>query len=170
MRRVTRLAALSALPACLLLTAACTAGGGAGWTYAPLGPTPPPTAGTPAPGTPGPGVSVPPGNVVDVELTGSLTILSDGAPLSELHVVDGETYLFRVDNTAGLSHDFYLGPADRLQGNDVAGLPGLEEWESGVREFSWTAGHDADDWQFACTVLGHYASMHGSLVIDSASQ
>lgn len=165
MHRFPRLTWLVAVSGCLLLAVACTAGGGPGWTYAPLGPTPTAAAATSTPA----GSPAAPGNVVDLELTGNLTILRDGVQLTELHVTDGETYVFRVDNSAGFTHDFYLGPADRLAANDVSGLPGIEKWDEGPREFSWTASHEADNWEFACTVLGHYASMHGSLIVDDST-
>jgi hypothetical protein len=157
---IVRVAALAAV----LLLGACAPGGGAAWTYAPLGPSPTPVVASPTPQ----GSAPPAANQIDLELTADLHIVQNGAPVSEIHVTDGETYQFKVDNTAGFSHDFYLGPPDRLSANDTAGLPGIATWETGVKSFIWTATHDADGWQFACTVPGHYTTMHGNLVVDSA--
>jgi len=170
-----RLAASSIAAAALI--AACAASGGPGWTYAPVGPTPSATGAptgvptgnpTGSPGqsaTPGPSGS-PGGTVIEIEETDDLRILRDGQPLTELAVTVGETYTFRVTNTAGFVHNFYLGPADRLQNNDVAGLPGIADFSEGTQEFTWTATTDAVGWQFACTVLGHYGPMHGDLMVE----
>ncbi|HWH24703.1 MAG TPA: hypothetical protein VNW68_07415 [Candidatus Limnocylindria bacterium] len=153
-----------ALLVCGLLIGACTAAGGPGWTFAPLGPTPAPA--TPAAPTPG-DMTPAPGNLFELEMNAQLQILQDGQQVTELHVSDGETYTFRVNNSAGFTHDFFVGPPDRLEAGDTAGLDGLDEWESGVREFSWTANRaEADGWQFACTVAGHYTFMHGQLIFD----
>jgi hypothetical protein len=149
----------------LLVVAACAPTAAPGWTFAPLGPTPPPA---PTPATPAPGETpdAPSCDVIELELTSDLRILRDGQQVAEIRVQAGQDYVFRVDNTAGYIHNIYLGPPERLLANDTAGLPGLDEWESGVREFSWTATSDAQSWQFACTVPGHYAPMHGELVIE----
>ena len=80
----------------------------------------------------------------------------------------GEEYTFEVDNVAGFSHDIFLGPPDRLAAGDTEGLPGIPAWESGVREFSWTATDEAQGWEYGCTVPGHYqAGMRGELVLGS---
>jgi azurin len=72
-----------------------------------------------------------------------------------------------VDNIAGFSHDIFLGPPDALAANDTDGLPGVPEWETGVREFTWTATEEADSWEFACTVPGHYqGGMRGDMVVE----
>lgn len=156
----------AALPAALLLTAFLLAGcssaaGGPGWTFAPLGPTQPPTE------APSPTGSAPAGNVIELEATANLRFAQGGQPIDSLEVTVGEEYTFRVDNTAGFSHNIWLGPPDRLAANDVSGLPGIPEWESGVQEFSWTATEEAEGWEFACTVAGHYqAGMKGQLVLS----
>jgi uncharacterized cupredoxin-like copper-binding protein len=103
--------------------------------------------------------------VVEVEETNTLQILQGGAQITELHVTVGQSYTFRVNNTSGIDHDFYLGPPDRLAANDVADLPGVPVNQTGVQEFTWTATPDATGWEFACTVLGHYQFMHGTLVL-----
>lgn len=160
---VTRRLALL-LPALLLITACAAAAGGPGWTFAPLGPTQPPTA------EPSPSGSAPAGNVIEIEATGQLRFAQNGQPIDSLELTIGEEYTFRVDNTANFVHNIYLGPPDRLAANDVAGLPGIPEWESGVKEFSWTATADAQGWEFGCTVSGHYqAGMKGTLVLSGGN-
>lgn len=181
-RSIPRWFPLLSLAAVLLLVA-CQEAAGPGWTFATLGPTTSPAATegeSPAPGetpagSPGasPGVSpgaspngAPGGNVFELEMTGDLRILQDGQPATEIRVQEGQEYTFRVTNSAGFTHNFYLGPPDRLMANDVGDLPGIPDYESGTEEFSWTATSEAEGWEFACTVPGHYQNMHGSLVIE----
>lgn len=156
-----------------LLLLGCTASDGPAWTYAPLGPTPAASASPTAGPTGSPGESptgspgeTPAGNLIEVELTGDLRILRDGQSLTMLHVTVGEEYTFRVTNSAGFVHNLYLGPAERLEINDVEGLPGVPDFTEGTEEFTWTASQEASGWQFACTVLGHYGPMHGDLVLE----
>jgi uncharacterized cupredoxin-like copper-binding protein len=168
-----QLASCVAGTALAALLAGCAAAGSAGWSYAPLGPTP--SAG--ASGTVGPSASPSTSgspaasgsagaNVIELEENSSLQILQDGQQITELQLTIGQTYTFRINNTAGFSHDFYLGPPDRLQANDVAGLPGVPTNSLGVQEFTWTATADARGWGFACTEPGHYQNMHGTLVLE----
>ena len=86
--------------------------------------------------------------------------------MTQLQLTVGQTYTFRINNSAGFTHDFYLGPPDKLSGNDTTGLPGVPVNETGVQEFTWTVTPDAGTWQFACTVPGHYGQMHGALVVQ----
>lgn len=148
------------LPAVLLLAACSTGAGGPNWSFAPLGPTQPPTA------EPSPSASAPAGNVIELEATGNLRFAQGGTPIDMLELTIGEEYTFRVDNTAGFIHNIWLGPPERLAANDVDGLPGIADWESGVQEFSWTATEEAQGWEFGCTVAGHYeAGMKGALML-----
>ena len=48
-----------------------------------------------------------------------------GKTISQIPVTPGETVMFAVSNIAGFENNFYIGPADRLKENQVAGLPGL---------------------------------------------
>jgi hypothetical protein len=162
------------------LGAACASSAGAGWTFAPPSATPAASPSASPSGSPGetngaspstsPGESPdgsPAGNTVAVEETAQLQILRDGQPLTELHVTAGETYNFEVTNTANFTHDFYIGTAQQLQSGDTAGLEGVPAFTSGTETFEWTAPTDTSaQLEFACTVPGHYASMHGSIVIE----
>jgi uncharacterized cupredoxin-like copper-binding protein len=162
------------------LVAACASSGGEGWTFAPASATPAASPSASPSGSPGetngaspstspgesPGSS-PAGNTVAVEETAQLQILRDGQPLTELHVKAGETYTFEVTNTANFTHDFYIGSAQALQAGETDQLEGVPEFSSGTEQFEWTAPTDTSaQLEFACTVPGHYASMHGSIIIE----
>jgi uncharacterized cupredoxin-like copper-binding protein len=118
----------------------------------------------PSPTLAGPTVAVDADHVIELELTGDLKILRDGQPVSAIPVRQGETYTFRVDNTAGFDHDFLIG-ADADLARAAAGLAGLEAWSSGVREFQY-AFDTPGPLAFGCTVPGHYALMHGDFDIQ----
>jgi uncharacterized cupredoxin-like copper-binding protein len=178
--------------AALLLLTACGGTSVSTWTIAPLHPTPTPgpqgsglasamPSGMPmpsagasgAPATPaasagasGAPASAPAGQTVTLQLTGSLSITGqDGTAVSNLDVKLGETLHFVVDNTAGFAHDFFIGPPDALSQNQIAGLPGIREWSSGVQEFDYVVTADTASLQFACSLPGHYPLMHGTFTI-----
>jgi uncharacterized cupredoxin-like copper-binding protein len=166
MRIPIRLAA--ALAAIALLLTACSSTTGSTWTVAPLRPTP--SAGpSAAPSEPAgsPGSSAGAARTVELQLTSSLQIQQDGAQVTELEVQEGETIHFVIDNTAGFTHDFYIGPPDALSAGTTDGLEGIPEWESGVQEFDYVVTADTATMQFACTVPGHYQTMHGTFALDS---
>jgi uncharacterized cupredoxin-like copper-binding protein len=102
---------------------------------------------------------------VELALTSSLQIQQDGAAVTELEVTEGETIHFVLDNTAGFTHDFWIGPPDALSAGLVEGLQGVDAWESGVKELDYQVTSDTAGLQFACTVPGHYQTMHGSFVL-----
>jgi uncharacterized cupredoxin-like copper-binding protein/mono/diheme cytochrome c family protein len=103
--------------------------------------------------------------VIRMTATASLQFIGeDDAPLTQIDVLPGETIEFVVDNGAGFDHNFYIGTPEELQvpfGETDAGIP---TWQSGEQTLIWTAPETgADDLQFACTVPGHYQSMHGDI-------
>jgi hypothetical protein len=127
-----------------------------------------PASGAPSPGgsaAPSPGGS-PGGSTIDLEETAALEILQDGEPVSDLDVRLGETYTFRVTNTAGYDHNFFIGTPEQLEANQVADLPGIPTFTEGTREFEYTVTEETAELEFACTVPGHYASMHGSFTVE----
>jgi uncharacterized cupredoxin-like copper-binding protein len=164
--RITLLRSLLVLAATLLF-AACSGASGSTWTVAPLAPTPtaPPATAAPTGAAPSPGASAGAARTVNVELTGSLSFLQDGQPFTSLEVTEGETIHFVLDNTAGFSHDFLIGTPDELSQRLIDGLPGVPEWTSGVEEFDYLVTAETAGLQFACTVPGHYALMHGDFVV-----
>jgi len=106
---------------------------------------------------------------IDVVETGGLTITdTNGTQLTQIAVVPGETVTFTVTNSAGFDHDFYIGPGDKLQANAVDGLPGAPIFQTGSKGVTWTVPADVTGLQFACTVPGHYGSMHGNIVAASS--
>lgn len=87
--------------------------------------------------------------------------------LSAISVVQGETVEFHVINDSGLPHNFHLGSAGDLstapEEND---LPGVDTFTSGTETFTFTVDQlAADSPQFACTVPGHYTTMHGDIFV-----
>ncbi len=166
------------------------------WTPAP-GATPPPacwkapdglvpeTGGSPS-GTPlpiEPGASLPPDSIatepptggtpdnprqIMIEATSSLTFVDEnGDQLTQLDLKAGETVEFVVDNTAGFDHDFYIGSQDALTQGNAETEVGIPAWTSGTQTLTWTVAAGDQPLQFACTIPGHYTTMHGDIVIQS---
>jgi uncharacterized cupredoxin-like copper-binding protein len=163
----------------LVLTACGGEGGGASqWTFHPPEPAPSGSAaaspgGSPAAspgGSPGASPAGSPaagdGETIALSETPSLQILRDGEQVTELALAEGQSYTFEVTNEGGLEHNFYIGPAEQLQSNDVAELPGIPNFLEGTQSFEYTATTETAGLEFACTVPGHYEPMHGSLVIE----
>ena len=94
-----------------------------------------------------------------------------GKTISQIPVTSGETIVFAVSNIAGYTVNFHIGTADELQENQVDDLPGLADFDSGTRTFTWTVPADITGLQFASTIPGHYeAGMPAptvSLVVSS---
>ncbi|MBA3958990.1 MAG: hypothetical protein H0X60_01170 [Chloroflexi bacterium] len=171
----------------LVLTACGGEGGGASqWTFhppelAPSGSAAASPGGSPAAspggspaaspgGSPGASPAGSPaagdGETIALSETPSLQILRDGEQVTELALAEGQSYTFEVTNEGGLEHNFYIGPAEQLQSNDVAELPGIPNFLEGTQSFEYTATAETAGLEFACTVPGHYEPMHGSLVIE----
>jgi uncharacterized cupredoxin-like copper-binding protein len=177
---VSRLArSLAVLLAVALLAACASQSGDAGWTYAPASATPAASAsgspGASPSGSPGaspsgspagsPGGSSATGTTIELEETADLRIKQNGQNVTQLQVRGGETYTFRVANTANLAHNFYIGTQQDLQANNRANLEGIPDFNSGTQEFRYQVPQSGT-LQFACTVPGHYTTMHGDLTIQ----
>ncbi len=105
---------------------------------------------------------------VALDLTGSITITDpDGNAVPSIAVQAGETIEFEVTNTAGFTHNFFIGPESELSTTtgDLPDAPGIPEFTEGTQTLTWTVPQDATGLQFACTVPGHYPTMHGDFVI-----
>ena len=111
-----------------------------------------------------PTVAVDASHVIDLELTADLKIKQNGQQVSTIPVVQGETYTFRVANTAGFDHDFFIG-SDADLGAGATGLPGIPAWSSGTREFQHTFDGPGPI-AFGCTIPGHYTQMKGTFEIQ----
>ncbi|MDQ3447675.1 MAG: hypothetical protein M3432_00660 [Chloroflexota bacterium] len=172
----------------ILVLAACGGGdsGGPEWTFHAPDPAP---SGSPA-GSPGGSPDASPGGspagspggspdaspggspgssdgeTIALTETSSVQIVQEGQQVTELTLTEGQVYTFEISNEGGLEHNFYIGSAEQLQANDVAGLPGVATFTEGTQTFEYTAAADTAALEFACTVLGHYEPMHGSIVVE----
>jgi mono/diheme cytochrome c family protein/uncharacterized cupredoxin-like copper-binding protein len=129
---------------------AVTEGGGPDALAAPV------TAGTPdAP------------RVIRMDATSTLTFTDeDGVKLEGIAIVEGETIQFEVVNTAGFEHNFYIGEEEELMAPNGSTAVGIAPWPEGPQTLTWTADTDGVSLQFACTIPGHYQTMHGDIVIQ----
>jgi uncharacterized cupredoxin-like copper-binding protein len=109
--------------------------------------------------------------VIQIEANSALQFLDEnGAQLSQIDALPGETIEFVIDNTAGFEHNFYIGQADVLQGPYAETEVGIATWTDGVQTLTWTVPEaGAEGLQFACTVPGHYTPMHGDIVITAGA-
>lgn len=106
------------------------------------------------------------GTLIALEETANVTITKDGQPVSALDVKKGDTITFQITNSAGFDHDFYIGTADQLQNNQTGGLQGIAPFSSGVQQLTYTVTDATATLQFACTLPGHYATMHGTFNVQ----
>ena len=105
-----------------------------------------------------------PGGVIELELTGALKIEQAGSQVSTLTVKQGETYTFRITNSAGFDHDFHIATDEELKGGGHEHMAGVLPFSSGTKEFTYT--FDADGpLAFGCTVPGHYPLMRGIFAV-----
>jgi hypothetical protein len=126
-----------------------------------IGPNPSPGGGGAGtvddPGTPEAPREIPVVETADLRITDEA-----GNQLSAIAVVPGETVRFVVENTAGFDHNLKVGTPDELAAAGAdADLPGTPVFTEGTQEFTWEVPSDQTALQFACTVPGHYQSMHG---------
>lgn len=114
-------------------------------------------------GTPG---TVDNPRVIKLQETAALQITDpSGTQVSSITVKAGETITFEVENVAGYDHNFYVGAKDDLASNNVANLTGIPAFASGTQTYTWTVPASGS-FQFACTLAGHYQTMHGDFVIQ----
>jgi hypothetical protein len=103
--------------------------------------------------------------VIELEEDAALQILLDGTKVTDIPVTPGETILFRITNTAGYAHNFWIGTDQQLMTNQVAGLPGVPDFNEGTQEFEWTVPDDITGLKYGCTVPGHYMLMQGTFSV-----
>ncbi len=105
--------------------------------------------------------------VIRLQATSNLQFTDEsGAVVPQIDVVPGETIEFVVDNVAGFDHNFWIGAADALSTPNAETDDGIPTWQSGEQTITWTVPEDGANLQFACTVPGHYTTMHGNIVIQ----
>jgi uncharacterized cupredoxin-like copper-binding protein len=97
--------------------------------------------------------------VIELQAIGALQFTdANGQQVKDIPVTPGETVLFRIDNTAGFEHNFYIGTDAELSVPAATTETGIPNWTSGVQELQWTVPEDLSGLKFGCTVPGHYAS------------
>jgi uncharacterized cupredoxin-like copper-binding protein len=79
----------------------------------------------------------------------------------------GETVCFKVTNTAGFAHNFYVGPASDVDTrNQSATVKGIPDFTSGTQTLEYTFS-GSGPFEFACWVPGHLeAGMKGSVSLQ----
>jgi uncharacterized cupredoxin-like copper-binding protein len=106
--------------------------------------------------------------VIELEVTASLQFLQDGEQVRDIPVVPGETVRFRIKNTAGFDHTFYIGTDAELSVPNATTDTGIPVWSRGVRKLTWTVPDDITGLRFGCTVPGHYPLEQGTFSEASA--
>jgi plastocyanin len=139
--------------------AACASSAGPGRTYVPPAATPQ-SSGAPAGG----GIA----NEIDLVETASLQITNPaGQPVTTITVRRGQTYHFKITNTAGFVHNFYIGKVSDLEADNLAKLTGVGDFSSGTKEFDYTFSDTSAPLGFGCMVPGHYqAGMKGTFTVQ----
>jgi len=110
--------------------------------------------------------------VVEIEGTGNLSWVDPNTdqPVSAISVVAGEVIEFHVTNDSPSPHNFHLGAqADLSTAPQENDLPGVATFQGGTQTFTYTVEDLPDQPQFACTVPGHYQTMHGDLLVVEGS-
>jgi uncharacterized cupredoxin-like copper-binding protein/mono/diheme cytochrome c family protein len=130
-------------------------------------------AATPAPVDPGAttapiaGGSTDAPRVIRLDANAALQFTDEsGSVVSQIDAVAGETIEFVIDNTAGFDHNFWIGTPDVLSVPNAETDVGIPTWQSGEQTLTWTVPDEAGTLEFACTVPGHYTTMHGDIVIQ----
>jgi uncharacterized cupredoxin-like copper-binding protein len=109
--------------------------------------------------------------VIEIEATGALQFTDgSGNLLEEIAVTPGETVVFRVHNSAGFVHNFYVGSEEELEVPEGTTDAGTEMWYEGVQELEWRVPDDVSGLMFGCTVPGHFVPMHGTFVVAPSGE
>ena len=72
-----------------------------------------------------------------------------------------------MTNNAGFDHNFYIGlGTDLLAAGNTANAVGVPAFSTGTQTFTYTVpDQSTPGLQFACTLPGHYSTMHGDVVL-----
>jgi uncharacterized cupredoxin-like copper-binding protein len=101
--------------------------------------------------------------VIELVATGALQFTDPaGTQVKDIPVTPGETITFRIDNTAGFDHNFYIGTDEQLIAPSATTEVGIPTWQTGVQELTWVVPADISGLKFGCTVPGHYTIMQGT--------
>ncbi len=104
--------------------------------------------------------------IIEIEADAAIRFLQNGEQLQDIAVTPGETVIFRIENTAGFPHNFYIGPDEELAVMGGSTDTGLPDWDSGFQELEWVVPEDISGLRFACTVPGHYFTMQGDFTVS----
>jgi uncharacterized cupredoxin-like copper-binding protein len=79
----------------------------------------------------------------------------------------GQKVCFRVTNTAGFTHSFYVGPASDVEArNQTAAVAGIPDFTSGTQTLEYTF-NGSGPFEYACWVPGHLeAGMKGAVTLQ----
>ena len=106
--------------------------------------------------------------VIELVATGALQFTDPaGHQVRDIPLTPGETVTFRIDNTAGFDHNFYIGTDEQLIAPSATTEVGIPTWQTGVQELTWTVPADISGLKFGCTVPGHYTLMQGTFSVAS---
>ena len=123
---------------------------------------------TPAPIT-SPGTAENP-RVINIEATADLHWIDPTTKqqITSIAVLQGETVKFHVTNPTTLAHNFHLGASDQLAAApQQTDLPGVDLPAASTQDVPLTVNQlAAVSPQFACTVPGHYGTMHADIVVQ----
>lgn len=166
-RRLASLRPLALPWALVLLAAACTSGA-ATWTFQPTPVATPGPSGSPAAsGSPSASGSAttgcsPDATVVQIQETAQLTMEPNTVTAPA-----GKKICFQVTNTAGFTHNFYVGPASDIEArNKTDAVAGTPDFSSGTQTLEWTPS-GSGPFEYACWIAGHLeAGMKGSITLQ----
>lgn len=150
--------------AAAVLVAACAGGGSAGWTYAPLGPTPSAAASADASaapsGEPSPGGSGGPGTTVDISTPADNPLTYDPA---EFTVPAGASVTLNYANLSNLPHDVVVfGGQD--SSSEELGRTEVITGPDATSSAEFTAPGEAGDYFYWCSV--HQSAMTGTYRVE----
>lgn len=110
-----------------------------------------------------PGTAESPRMVEVVETPELMITDSAGTPITAIPVVPGEVIRFQVTNNAPFAHNFFIGEPAALEGNQTNGLTGVANFVDDTMTFEWEVPAEVPMLEFACTIPGHYQTMHGDI-------
>jgi uncharacterized cupredoxin-like copper-binding protein len=122
----------------------------------------------PSAGTPSASAPAAEARVIELDANAALQFTDKaGTQIKEIAVTPGETITFKVTNTAGYQHNFYIGTDQQLMNAANAEMVGIPDFSEGTQEVTWTVPADITGLKFGCTVPGHYQIMQGTFVAAS---
>lgn len=147
--------------ACVATIEGMAAGGAIPEAFAQPAPGP---AGSGDPAGPAPGAA----RLIELDATPALSFTDKaGTKVTDIPVTPGETVQFRVANTSGFAHSFYIGTEEEVTPANAVTDTGIPPWTSGVQELTWTVPESVEGLMFACTVPGHVTLMSGTFSVSA---